>query len=119
MASDDRTRRSPADIAAEAVGERDRSATPDIAKERAEMAPEDAVRQNAPSSGPRASAAAKAAESVGERVGDAYPDTVPLRAKRPRTALPISDQFAGQPFMTVVGGFALGYLAAFLLHGRR
>lgn len=31
----------------------------------------------------------------------------------------VSRQANGQPLMAVIGGFALGYIAAFLFHGRR
>lgn len=139
---DDGNRRSRADIAAEAVGERDRSATPAEAKQRAEMVPDEAVRRIAPSAGALASGAEKTAEAVGERVADAYadPPRAELRKGVRRAANPaaaaasgpandilaagrqaaqvVSRQFDEQPFLMVVAGFALGYIAGSLLHGR-
>jgi hypothetical protein len=134
------TQRSRTTIAAEAVGERGRSATPDAAKEKAEMLPEEALRENAKPAGSQADRAATTAESVGERVGDAYSDAAPDQAQnRPgqgvrqaasgtadnmlaasrQAAQVVSHQFEEQPFMTAVVGFALGYIAALIIHGRR
>lgn len=119
-------RKSREDLAAEAVGERDRSATPQAAKDRVENPPEEAARQAARPSGPRASTAAIAAEAVGERVEEGYAD-VPtekaarLSARAVRHAAPpaVGRLAAGQPLLMMLAGFTVGYAAALLIHGRR
>jgi ElaB/YqjD/DUF883 family membrane-anchored ribosome-binding protein len=132
---DDRNQASRETIAAEAVGERGRSATPDFAREKAEMSPDEAVRKIATPSESRANLAGSAAESLGERVGDAYPDAAnrqthnlprkvaqqanDLRAGSRQAAQNRSHQFNEPPLMTVVAGLALGYIAGLLMHGRR
>jgi hypothetical protein len=104
-------------IAAEAVGERLGSPPPGTA--------EHAVRPVATSAGPRARVADKTAESVGERAGDAYADGTTRQARaRSRKVLQHAGmqgvsqagQFNQQTFVTVVAAFALGYVAALLVH---
>ena len=112
-------------IAAEAVGERLGSPAPDAA--------EHADRPAATSAGPKARVADKTAEAVGERVGNAYADATTDEAReRSRkvvrhSATQVGPQTGGaaifrpfdqQKFVTVVAAFALGYVAAFLLHRR-
>jgi hypothetical protein len=113
-------------IAAEAVGERPGSPPPD--------AGEQAPRPDATSAGPQARVADKTAESVGERVGDAYADATTDEAQeRSRKVgrhaatqagsqtgggVLSHHQFDQQTFLTVVAAFALGYLAALLIHHR-
>lgn len=116
-------------IAAEAVGERPASATPDAAKEKLRTLPEEFVRPVPASAGPQASLAAKTAEAVGERVGDAYADATMAEAQR-RSQQSIghaatfhatvgSHWFGQQPLMTAAAGFALGYVAALMVHRSR
>jgi hypothetical protein len=80
--------------------------------------------------GPRASIPEKTAEAVGERVGDAYADPGSAAARNPagniaRLALPhgrsgaVSRVLDEPPFLMMAAGFALGYMTALLLHGRR
>jgi hypothetical protein len=99
-------------IAAEAVGERLGTPPPDTG--------EHAVRPDATSSGSRARVADKTAESVGERAGDAYADATTDEAReRSRKAVRHTGQagqFNQQTFVTVVAAFALGYVAALLVH---
>jgi hypothetical protein len=99
-----------------------------VAKEKAEMAPEDAVRQVAIPAGTQAGIAARTAEAVGERVGDAYADATTDEAQERsrkvvrKAATQAGSQASGaaqQPFMTVVAAFAVGYVAALLIHRRR
>jgi hypothetical protein len=106
-------------IAAEAVGERFGSPPPETG--------EHAVRPVATSSGARARVADKTAESVGERVGDAYADATTDEA-RERSRKVVRDAgmqggseagpFNQQTFVTVAAAFALGYIAALLIHHR-
>jgi hypothetical protein len=131
-------------IAEEAVGQRHGSAPP-YAEGKAGVSQEEAARQLAPSSGAQASTPEKTAESVGERVGDAYSD--PQRVEQHpksntgrltatgagshnngesnrflsvgrKVTENLSHPLFEERFLTVVGGFALGYLTAVLLHGR-
>jgi hypothetical protein len=99
-------------IAAEAVGERLGNPPPDTG--------EHAVRADATSSGSQARVADKTAESVGERAGDAYADATTDEAReRSRKAVRHAGragQFNQQTFVTVVAAFALGYVAALLVH---
>ena len=104
-------------IAAEAVGERLGSPPTDTG--------EHAVRPVATSAGPGARIADKTAESVGERAGDAYADATTDEAReRSRKVVrhagmqggPQAGQFNQQTFVTVVAAFALGYVAALLIH---
>ena len=98
--------------------------------------PEEMARQLAKSSGAQASIPEKTAEAVGERVGDAYadPGSVAVRLRQRSSgngateaglngvrqmAQLVSDRFDEQPFMIVIASFALGYMTALLLHGRR
>ena len=102
-------------IAAEAVGERLGSPPTDTG--------EHAVRPVATSSGSGARIADKTAESVGERVGDAYADATTDEARersrkvvRQACGRVQAGQFNQQTFVTVIAAFALGYIAAFLIH---
>jgi len=131
-------------IAEEAVGQRHGNAPP-YAEGKAGMSQEEAARQLAPSSGAQASAPEKTAESVGERVGDAYSDPQRIEQHPKSNTGRLTATGAGshnngesnrflsvgrkvtenlsrplfkERFLTVVGGFALGYLTAVLLHGR-
>ena len=107
-------------IADEAVGQRHESAPPE-AQKRNELPPEEVAWSLATSAGAQASIPEKTAESIGERVADAYSD--PDLAHRPvsigrGSAQGVSSPFELQRFLTLVTGFALGYVAAVLLHGR-
>jgi hypothetical protein len=104
-------------IAAESVGERLGSPPPDTG--------EHAVRPAATSSGSGARLADKTAESVGDRAGDAYADATTDEAReRSRKVVRHAgrqggyqpSQFEQQSFVTIVAAFALGYVAAFLIH---
>jgi hypothetical protein len=121
-------------IAEEAIGQRHGSA-PDYAPTKADMSQE--ALQLAPSSGAQASIPEKTAESVGERVGDAYSDPARI-AQYPKgkvgrltaTAagshkrdennrfLSVGRGGTQERFLTVVAGFALGYVTAVLFQGR-
>jgi hypothetical protein len=137
---DDNTKSSR--IAEEAVGERLGSAPPDEAKARAEMSPEEAVRQLATPAGSPANTAATTAAAIGERVADAYPDPATREAEKARRAAAqtgpqmsgaandalvagrqaaqvVARQFNEQPVVTLVAGFALGYVIALMIHGSR
>jgi hypothetical protein len=104
----------PSTIAAEAVGERPGTPPPDTG--------EHAVRPVVTSAGPGARIADKTAESVGERAGDAYADATTDEAReRSRKVVRHAgmhggSQFNQQTFVTVVAAFALGYVAALLIH---
>ena len=107
----------PSTIAAEAVGERPGSPPPDTG--------EHAVRPVVASAGPGARIADKTAESVGERAGDAYADATTDEAReRSRKVVrhagtqggSQAGQFNQQTFVTVLAAFALGYVAALLIH---
>jgi hypothetical protein len=122
-------------IAEEAIGQR-RGSAPDYAPTKADTSQEEAALQLALSSGAQASIPEKTAESVGERVGDAYSD--PARIAYPKrkagrltatTAgshkrdennrfLSVGREGTQERFLTVVAGFALGYVAAVLFQGR-
>lgn len=107
-------------IAAEAVGQKHEGPPPE-AREKHDLSPEEAGRRLATATGAQASIPEKTAESVGERVADAYSD--PDLADRPvsigrGSAQGLSGPFALQRFLTLVTGFALGYCAAVLFHGR-
>jgi hypothetical protein len=113
-------------IAEEAVGEALESRRPDAVKEEVRPAPT--------SAGPEANVAARTAESLGERAGDAYADATPHEAQeRSRNAVRQGAWQAGFPqsrtasdrmpagsqqVVTAIAAFALGYVAAFLFHGR-
>ena len=121
-------------IAEEAIGQRHGSA-PDYAPTKADMSQE--ILQLAPSSGAQASIPEKTAESVGERVGDAYSDPARI-AQYPKgkvgrltaTAagshkrdennrfLSVGRGVTQERFISVVAGFALGYVTAVLFQGR-
>ena len=106
----------PSRIAAEAVGERPDNPPREFGK--------DEVRPDPGSAGPQARVAAKTAELVGERVGSAYADATPEEARRrsqqvAHHAAPRAGFQGGSPaFTTAFVAFALGYVAAFLLHAR-
>ena len=110
-------------IAAEAVGERLDNPPQDTG--------ERAVRPVATATGPLATVADRTAESVGERVGDAYADATmdEARERSRRVArhaatrewyqaggTALFGQFDQQTLVTVVAAFALGYVAALLIH---
>ena len=106
-------------IAAEAVGERPASAIPDAAKNR--------VPEGSPAiaAGPQASVATKTAEAVGERGGDgyAYPNATAeevrdLSRELVRRSRGRAGSDLAQPLMIAAAGFALGYVAALLIHDR-
>jgi hypothetical protein len=116
----------PDRIAEEAVGEALESRRPDAGKEEARAVPT--------SAGPQANVADKTAESVGERVGNAYAHATSDEARErsrnvvqqgamqagPRRSGAASDRMTagGQQVVTAVAAFALGYVTAFLFHGR-
>jgi hypothetical protein len=132
-------------IADEAVGQRHATEPPDFVREKEAMSPQEAVRRNATPPGPDASMSEKTAAALGERVGNAYADagSVPPkrqdRADRPAAknsgpqssmsdrallggqalAQGVSGQVAGQPFMSLVAAFGLGFIAATVLVGHR
>jgi hypothetical protein len=121
----------PDAIAEEAVGQRRGAPPPYAVKERPDVSQEEMTRRLSKPAGPRASIPEKTAEAVGERVGDAYADPGSA-ATRNRPG--IIARFAGthvrrsgavrqvldeQPLMMVVASFALGYMTALVLHGRR
>jgi hypothetical protein len=132
---DDRDQEARTKIAEESVGER-RERPPGTARNETGISPEETMRRNAVSPGPQASTPEKTAQSLGERVGDAYAD--PGRA-RPQGWQPgsrahgpdpvlgpvgeavqtLSRQFEEQPLMLAMACFALGYMTALWLHGRR
>jgi hypothetical protein len=113
-------------IAEDAVGEALESRRSDAGKEEVRPAPT--------SAGPEANVAARTAESIGERAGDAYANATPDKVQeRSRIAVrqgtrqagfpqsgPASDRIpaGGQQVVTAIAAFALGYVAAFLFHGR-
>src|SRR5437763_17119133 len=104
-------------IAEEAVGEARGAPVPDAARDK--PATEEVIRQLATSAGPQADIAARTAESVGERVGDAYATTDDVKMgsrKVARRAASQASRAAQRPFISVVAGFALGYVAALLMH---
>jgi hypothetical protein len=129
-------------IAAEAVGEKERSATPEAAQHKAGTPPEVAVQQAAMPAGSQAGMAEITAASVGERVGDAYADTGGDQVGKPpgetvekaapvgssaddllsagrQAARVVSRPFNEQPFLMMLLGIAVGYVAALLIHRRR
>ena len=117
----------PDAIAEEAVGQRHGDPPPYAVKTRPDMSPEEMARRLSKSAGPRASIPEKTAEAVGERVGDAYADPGSAAARNPpghfdavrQVAQIVSHQLGEQPFVMVAASFALGYMTALLLHGRR
>ncbi|MGB9648486.1 MAG: hypothetical protein WCB44_25755, partial [Stellaceae bacterium] len=91
---------------------------------------EEVARRLSKPAGPQASIPEKTAESIGERVGDAYADpgsTAPGNrpGKTARLAGPherstaVRQVLGEQPLLMVVASFALGYMTALVLHGRR
>jgi hypothetical protein len=107
-------------IADEAVGQRPESAIPDAAKDRVP------VGRPATSAGPGASVATRTAEAMGETVADAYayPDATPeevrnrSRAFVGRESARNGSASSGQPWLMTAAGFALGYVAALVIHRR-
>jgi hypothetical protein len=109
------------------------------------MSQEEMARRFSKPAGPRASIPERTAEAVGERVGDAYADPGGAAARNPfekiaagphkgssgngavdpvfgalrQMAQVVSHQLDEQPFMMVTASFALGYMTALLLRGRR
>jgi hypothetical protein len=108
-------------IAEEAVGQRPESAIPEAAKDRV---PEG---RPAASAGPHASVAVRTAEALGETVADAYayPDATPeevrnrSRGSGRRLSRLQGGAASGSPSMMMAAGFALGYVAALVIHQRR
>jgi hypothetical protein len=137
----------PDAIAEEAVGQRHGDPPPYAVKEKPDVSQEEIARQLSKSAGPRASIPEKTAEAVGERVGDAYADPGSAAARnrpgiiaRPagqpgrssgngaadpvlgavrQATRVVSRQLDEQPFLMVAASFALGYMTALMLHGRR
>jgi hypothetical protein len=120
----------PDAIAEEAVGQRHGDPPPYAVKEKPDVSQEEMTRRLSEPAGPRASIPEKTAEAVGERVGDAYADPGSASARnRPgiiaRSAGPhersgaVRQVLDEQPLMMVVASFALGYMTALMLHGRR
>ena len=117
----------PRKIAAEAVGERSEDAVPAAVKDQEGQAPqraEEVARQPATRAG--STIAAKTAEAVGERASDAYSDaanavggTKDMSTAGRQTAQMVSDHFDKEPLMMVAAGFALGFVAGLMVHGRR
>lgn len=121
----------PDAIAEEAVGQRHGDPPPYAVKKKPDVSQEEMTQRLSKPAGPRASIPEKTAEAVGERVGDAYADPGCAAARnRPE----IIARFAGthvrrsgavrqmldeRPLMMVVASFALGYMTALVLHGRR
>jgi hypothetical protein len=117
-------------IAEEAVGQRHGDPPPYAVKEKPDISQEEMARRLSQPAGPRASIPEKTAEAVGERVGDAYADPGSAAARNMPGKIA---RFAGphersgavrqvldeQPFLMVVASFALGYMAALMLHRRR
>ncbi|MGA7862482.1 MAG: hypothetical protein WCA23_00525 [Stellaceae bacterium] len=98
--------------------------------EQPDMSQEEVARRLSKPAGPQASIPEKTAESIGERVGDAYADPGSAAARNfpgniARLALPHERSDAVRrvldepPFLMAAAGFALGYMAALLLHRRR
>lgn len=117
-------------IAEEAVGQRHGDPPPYAVKEQPDMSQEEIAWQLSKPAGPQASIPEKTAEAVGERVGDAYADPGSAAARNlpgniARLALPHGRSGAVRrvldepPFLMMAAGFALGYMTALLLHGRR
>jgi hypothetical protein len=107
-------------IADEAVGQKRDSPPPEARRETDNRSLEE-VNRISKATGADASIPEKTAESLGERVADAYSD--PDLADRPfsigqGSARRLFNPFDLQRFVTLVTGFALGYLAAVLLDGR-
>ena len=125
------TRKQDSDaIAEEAVGQRHGEPPPYAVKKQPDMSQEEMTRRLSQPAGPRASIPEKTAEAVGERVGDAYADPGSAAGRyRPgkiaRIAGPhersgaVRQMLDEQPFLMVVASFALGYMTALMLHGRR
>src|ERR1043165_8939581 len=103
-AMDEKTREART-IAAEEVGEARGTPIPDAAKNN--PATEEVIRQLATSAGPEADIATKTAEVKAES------------RKVARTVASQASRAAQPPFITVAGGFALGYAAALLIHRRQ
>jgi ElaB/YqjD/DUF883 family membrane-anchored ribosome-binding protein len=119
---DDRNQDSPTAIAAEAVGQRDASETPDAATAEAKLRSVEAARSLATAAPSHANTADIAAEAVGERVGDAYPDVTTAEARehsRNVVRHAATARFGEHPFLPVVVGLALGFVAGSLIQRRR
>lgn len=120
----------PDAIAEEAVGQRHGDPPPYAVKEKPDMSQEEIARRLSKPAGPRASIPEKTAEAVGERVGDAYADPGSAAVRnRPgiiaRLAGPhersgaVRQLLDERPLLMVAASFALGYMTALMLHGRR
>jgi hypothetical protein len=116
---DDKNQNSREKMAAEAVGERDGSETPNTATEQAKLQSEEAARRLATAAPSHANTADIAAEAVGERVGDAYPNATTAEARENSRTVVRQDataRFEEQPFLMVVAGLVLGYVMGVLVH---
>jgi hypothetical protein len=120
----------PDAIAEEAVGQRHGDPPPYAVKEKPDMSQEEMARRLSKPAGPRASIPEKTAEAVGERVGDAYadpggaaaryrPGNIARNAGQHESSGAVRQVLDEQPFLVVVASFALGYIAALMLQGRR
>jgi hypothetical protein len=120
----------PDAIAEEAVGQRHGDPPPYAVKENPDVSQEEMARRLSKPAGPQASIPEKTAEAIGERGGDAYADPGSAAARnRPgniaRLTGPhdrsgaVRQVLYEQPFMMVIASFALGYMTALVLHGRR
>jgi hypothetical protein len=118
----------PDEIAEEAVGQRHGDPPPYAVKEKPGISQEEMARRLSQPAGPRASIPEKTAEAVGERVGDAYADPGSARNLPRKIARPagphdrsgaVRQMLDEQPFVVIAASFALGYMTALLLHGRR
>ena len=118
----------PDAIAEEAVGQRHGDRPPYAVKTQPDMSQEEVARRLSRPPGPQGSIPEKIAEAVGERVGDAYadpgsarnlPGKIARRAGRHERSGAVRQVLAEQPFVMVAASFALGYMTALLLHGRR
>jgi hypothetical protein len=110
------------------------------------MSQEEMARRLSKPAGPRARIPEKTAESVGERLGDAYADpgggarnpfgkiarfagphgrftgngaADPVLGAVRQVTQVVSHQVEEQPVLMVAASFALGYMAALMLHSRR
>jgi len=58
-------------------------------------------------------------QAIGEAGSQARAVAGDMLATGRQTAQAVSRQFDEQPFLTVLAGFGLGYIAGLLIHGRR
>lgn len=120
----------PEAIAEEAVGQRHGDPPPYAVKQQPDISQEEMARRLSQPAGPRASIPEKTAEAVGERAGDAYadpgsaaarnrPGKIARAAGRHERSDALRHVLEEQPFLMVAASFALGYMTALMLHGRR